>query len=142
MNTSPETLSTELRQFSSELKRLEQRLKSEPPPDPVALNEFRHAVDNVRLTGWSVSELINAQHAKKNPDTVLAFLAAERLRRFNQLVKNLCADIDRRVITFQTNGIESLLESVEALDIRLRHCFSQRKSKPQNAAQLNSQQRG
>jgi hypothetical protein len=88
MSTIPENLSSELQQCALELKRLEQRLKSECPPDPVVLNEFRHTVDNVRLTTWSVSELVNAERIKKNPDTVLAFLSAERLRRFDQLVKN------------------------------------------------------
>jgi hypothetical protein len=133
MNTT-ENLSSELRQFSSELRRLEQRLQSEAAPDIVALHEFRHAVDNVRLTAWSVSELSNAQQAKKNPDAVLTFLAAERLRRFDQMVRNLCADIDRRVITFQTNGMESLLDSVQTLHVRLRERFSERKFKVKDAA--------
>ena len=127
----PGNLSSDLRQSSLELRQLEKRLQSEAAPDTVALHEFRQAVDNVRLTAWSVSELINAQHAKKNPDTVLAFLAAERLRRFDQMVKNLCADIDRRNITFQTNGMESLLDSVDALHVRLRQCFSERKYRTQ-----------
>src|SRR6478752_6563638 len=96
-----ENLTLEIKQLTSELKRVEQRLKSEAAPDAVALNEFRHAVDNVRLTAWSVSELINAEHIKKNPETVLAFLSAERLRRFDQLVKNLCGDIERGLITVQ-----------------------------------------
>lgn len=134
MNTTVENLSAELRQFSSELRRIEKRLQSEPAPDPVLLHEFRQAVDNVRLTAWSVSELINAQHTRKNPDTVLAFLAAERLRRFDQMVRNLCADIERRVITFQTNGMESLLGSVETLHRRLAQCFSERKHKVKDAA--------
>jgi hypothetical protein len=138
MNTT-ENLSSELRQFSSELRRLEQRLQSEAAPDEaapdiVALHEFRHAVDNVRLTAWSVSELSNAQQAKKNPDAVLTFLAAERLRRFDQMVRNLCADIDRRVITFQTNGMESLLDSVQTLHVRLRERFRERKFKVKDAA--------
>jgi hypothetical protein len=119
MSTTTKDLSSELQYFSAELKRLEQRLQSEAAPDTVTLNEFRQSVDNVRLTAWSVSELINAQHTKKNPDTVLAFLAAERLRRFDQMVINLSGDIERRVITFQTNGMESLLESVETLRNRL-----------------------
>jgi hypothetical protein len=133
MNTT-ENLSSELRQFSSELRRLEKRLQSEAAPDPTALNEFRHAVDNVRLTGWSVSELINAERIKKDPSTVLAFLSAERLRRFDQLVKSLCGDIDRRVITFQTNGMESLLDSVQTLHVRLRELFSERKFRVRDAA--------
>jgi hypothetical protein len=90
-----ENLSSELRHFSVELRRFEQRLQSEAAPDNVVLHEFRQSVDNIRLTAWSVCELINARHTKKNPDTVLAFLAAERLRRFDQMVRNLCADIDR-----------------------------------------------
>jgi hypothetical protein len=61
-------------------------------------------VDNVRLTAWSVSELVNAERIKKNPDTVLAFLSAERLRRFDQLVKNLCGDIERGSITGYLNS--------------------------------------
>ena len=85
----PENLTLDIKQLASELKRVEHRLKSEAAPDPVALNEFRHAVDNVRLTAWSVSELLNAERIKKNPETVAAFLSAERLRRFDQLVKNL-----------------------------------------------------
>jgi hypothetical protein len=119
MSDVTESLTFEIKRLSSELKRLEQRLKSETAPDPAALNEFRHAVDNVRLTAWSVSELINANHIKKNPDTVLAFLSAERVRRFDQLVKNLCGDIERGLITEQTNGMHSLRDSVNALQQRL-----------------------
>jgi hypothetical protein len=126
MSTLPEDLSTEIRHFSAELKRLEQRLKSEPPPDPVALNEFRHGVDNVRLTAWSVSEIINAERIKKNPDTVLAFLSAERLRRFEQLVKSLCGDIERGIITVRTDGMHALCESVNDLQQRLVSAINRR----------------
>jgi hypothetical protein len=119
MNAPPQDLSSEINHFSAELKRLEQRLKSEPTPDPAALNDLRHAVDNVRLTAWSVSELINAERIKKNPDTVLAFLSAERLRRFDQLVRSLCGDLQRGLITVRTNGIQSLCESVNDLQQRL-----------------------
>lgn len=119
MNALPEDLSSEIRHFSAELKRLEQRLKSEPPPDPLALNEFRHNVDNVRLAAWSVSELVNADRIKKNPDTVLAFLSAERLRRFEQLVKSLIGDIERGIITVRTDGIHALCQAVNDLQQRL-----------------------
>ena len=122
----PENLTLEIKQLASELKRVEQRLKSEAAPDSVALNEFRHAVDNVRLTAWSVSELINAEYTRKNPETVMAFLAAERVRRFDQMVRNLCADIERRMVTFQTNGMHSLIDSVNMLQQRLTQRFSDR----------------
>jgi hypothetical protein len=125
MTNIPENLSLEIRHLTSELRRVEHRLKVECTPDTVVLNEFRHAVDNVRLTAWSVSE-INAEHTKKNPETVLAFLAAERLRRFDQMVRNLCGDIERRIVTFQTNGMHSLIDSVNTLQQRLTQRFSDR----------------
>jgi len=121
-----EDLTLEIKHLTSELRRVEYRLKAESAPDTVALNEFRHAVDNVRLTAWSVSELFNAEHSKKNPETVLAFLAAERLRRFDQMVRNLCGDIERRMVTFQPNGMQSLIDSVNMLQQRLTRRFSDR----------------
>jgi hypothetical protein len=126
MSTTLQDLSSEIRHFSAELKRLEQRIKSEPPPDPAILNEFRHRVDNVRLTAWSASELINAERIKKNPDTVMAFLSAERLRRFDQLVRSLCGDIQRGLITVRTDGMLSLCESVNDLQQRLAQAIKQR----------------
>ncbi|SRR5579859_712206 len=134
MTKNPEDLTFELKRLASELKRAEDRLKSETAPDPLVLTEFRHAVDNIRLTAWSVSELINAEHTKKNPDTVMAFLAAERLRRFDQMVRALSVDFERRMVATQTNGMESLLSSVETLYLRLRQCFSERKFKVKDAA--------
>jgi len=50
----------------------------------------------------------------------MAFISAERLRRFDQLVKNLCSDIERGLITVRTDGIGSLCESVNDLQ-RLSH---------------------
>jgi hypothetical protein len=126
MTNIPEKLTLEIKQLTSELKRVEHQLKSEAAPDAVTLNEFRHAVDNVRLTAWSVSELINAEHTKKNPETVLAFLAAERLRRFDQMVRNLSADIERRIVTLQTNGMHALIDSVNTLQQRLTQRFTDR----------------
>ena len=138
MSTLPEDLSSEIRHFSAELKRLEQRLKSEPPPDPQALNEFRHGVDNVRLTAWSVSEIINAERIKKNPDTVLAFLSAERLRRFEQLVKSLCGDIERGIITVRTDGMHALCESVNDLQQRLVSAINRRTQGLQDSGRSRS----
>jgi hypothetical protein len=138
MSTTTEDLSSEIRHFSAELKRLEQRLKSEPPPDPLALNEFRHGVDNVRLTAWSVSELINAERIKKNPDTVLAFLSAERLRRFEQLVKSLCGDIERGIITVRTDGMHALCESVNDLQQRLVSAINRRTQNSQDPGRRKS----
>jgi hypothetical protein len=117
-----ESLALELKSVSAALKHIDQRLRTEAPPDSVLLNEFRQSVDNVRLTAWSVSELINAQRAAKEPDKVLAFLSAERLRRLDQLVRNLCGDIERGVITRQNYGMHSLVDSINVLQKRLEQC--------------------
>lgn len=118
--SAPEALVLELKNLSAALKRIDQRLKSEQPPDSVALNEFRQSVDNVRLTAWSVSEVINAKRAGNEPDAVLTFLSAERLRRLDQLVRNLCGDLERRLITPQSYGVSSLLDSISVLQQRLK----------------------
>ena len=126
MNVNPDNLTLSLHRASAELRRLEQRLKSEAAPDIVALNAFRHAVDNVRLTAWGVGELINAERIKKDPNTVMAFLSAERLRRFQQLVKNLCSDIERGLISVQSAGMQSLSASVDTLQQHLTPPGTQR----------------
>jgi hypothetical protein len=91
MNTVPSTLSSDTKRLTSELKRLVQRFQLEPAPDPVTLQEFRHVVDNVRLAAWNVSELIYARQGEKASDTMVGFLAGERLRRFDQLAKNIAS---------------------------------------------------
>ncbi len=129
MTPPQEDLSLVLRCLSSELKRIERRLQTETAPDAVAVQEFRQAVDNARTTAFSVSELINVQRINQDTNDVVSFLAIERLRRFNQLARSLCSDIERRVITAQTNGMQSLVDSVEAL----QRCLKQNmgKNRPQ-----------
>lgn len=122
--TIPENLSRELKSLSTALKQLDGRLQSETSPDPVVLIEFRHSIDNVRLTAWSVSELISTQRTRNEPDNVLAFLSAERVRRLDQLVRNLCGNLDRNVITSKSYGMSSLFDSVTALQQRLANCLA------------------
>ncbi|HET6934585.1 MAG TPA: hypothetical protein VFI72_07075 [Candidatus Angelobacter sp.] len=123
----PGTLSGDLKSLSAALKRTDQQLQSGPAPDAALLNEFRQAVDNVRLTAWSVSEAINSRRSGNEPDTVLAFLSAERLRRLDQLVRNLCGDIDRGAITAQNYGLNSLSDSVNVLQQKLAQCLAEQR---------------
>ncbi len=129
MHSTPESISSELKRLASDLRQLEQRLPSENAPDLAILNEFRQAVDNVRLTAWTVSELINAKQTRRNPNAVLTFVAAERLRRFGQLVNSLSEDIEHRVVTLETHGVESLIDSVETLQRRLKQSSRNRARK-------------
>ena len=137
MNKTPENLSLQIKQLSSELGSVERRLRLEPDPDPVVLDEFRQTVDSVRLTAWSVSELIRKQRSHKDPDATLEYLTAERLRRFEQMTRNLCSDLERRAITFESHGVQSLFDSIHMLQQRLIKSFGEhhpRRSKVKDAA--------
>jgi hypothetical protein len=125
MTVASTNLSAEIRRLSSELRQLEKRFQAESTPDPSALDEFRHAVDGVRLAAWSVSELMNTRPGRNDPDTLLAFLATERLRRFEQLTKSIRGDIERRVITFKTSGMTTLFHSVNILHGLLKQCLKE-----------------
>jgi len=81
--------------LTAELRSLDRRLKSNPSLDGAALRECRQALDNVRLTAWSVSELLNARQSQKNPQAVISFLTAERLRRLSQMVRDLSGDLEQ-----------------------------------------------
>ncbi|HLK07232.1 MAG TPA: hypothetical protein VKV30_04815 [Candidatus Angelobacter sp.] len=116
----PGAFSSRLKEISSELREIELALKAGATPDVLLLQEFRHVLDNARLTAWTVSELLSAVEAQKDPAKVLSFVAAERLRRSNQMLKDLSIDIDRQGVTWQTNGIQSLFETVNSLQVQLR----------------------
>lgn len=125
MSTVPTTLSSDTKRLTSELRRLAQRFQLEPAPDPATVQEFRHAVDNVRLAAWNVSELIHARQGEEATDTMVGFLAGERLRRFDQLAKNICGDIERRAISFKTSGMTSLFHSVSTLHDLLKQSLKE-----------------
>src|SRR4029077_8662687 len=112
-------LSDRLRQLSQEVRSVEFELKSGVRPQMLLLQEFRHVIDNTRMTAWTVSELMNADERQQNPAMVLSFIAAERLRRSNQMLKDLCADINGEGVTWQTSGVQSLFETVKLLEVQL-----------------------
>jgi hypothetical protein len=119
-DTLPGAISSRLKAISSELKEIDRALKAGVAPELLLLQEFRQVLDNARLTAWTVSELLNAAESQKDPAKVLSFITAERLRRSNQMLKDLCADIDGQDVTWQTNGIQSLFETVNSLQVQLR----------------------
>jgi hypothetical protein len=124
-------LSERLVKLTSELRALDLDLKAGSKPEAPLLREFREALDNARMTAWTVNELMDARELKKDPHTVLSLLAAERLRRFAQMVKDLSGDIDAEGVTWQTRGIQPLADSVKLLQSRLEKLMSQRKESGQ-----------
>ena len=89
------SLSARLRSLTSRLRSVDRDLKSNPSVGGAALREFRQAVDTVRMTAWTVSELRNVRLARKDPQGVISFLTAERLRRFSQMANELGSDLER-----------------------------------------------
>ncbi|MFL6386198.1 MAG: hypothetical protein ACJ71U_01810 [Terriglobales bacterium] len=118
--TLPGAFSSRLKEISSELREIDMALKAGAAPELLHLQEFRHVLDNARLTAWTVSELLSAVESKKDPANVLSFIAAERLRRSNQMLKDLCTDIDGQDVSWQTNGIQALFDTVNTLQVQLR----------------------
>lgn len=103
-------LSLDIKEVASELTRLEQRLRVEPDPDVAALDELRHAVDTTRLTAWSVSELIRSG---KSRQAAMVFVAVERRRRLQQMIKDICRDLEASPL--KPDERDPLLESINSL---------------------------
>jgi class 3 adenylate cyclase len=120
MDTLPDAFSSRLKEISSELREIDLALKTGATPELLLLQEFRHVLDNARITAWTVSELLSAVESQKDPANVLSFVTAERLRRSNQMLKDLYSDIDHQGVTWQTSGIQSLFDTVNSLQVQLR----------------------
>ena len=110
-------IASRLRTLTSELRLLEHDLKSGTISDDAALQEFRHAVDEIRMTSWTASELHNAQPGRK--ELLASFLAAERIRRFAQMIRDLSVDLEHQDVSWESGGIQTLFDSVSALQSRL-----------------------
>ena len=124
LETSPKdagaSLSARIRVMTAELRDLEKSMKSESAAsDASTLFELRTALDNARMTAWVMSELVNVRHTRIDPHAVSSFLTAERIRRFGQLVRDLCADIEAGQITPRTAGADQLRDSLHDLELRV-----------------------
>jgi len=103
-------LSLDIKEVAKELTRLEQRLRLEPDPDAAALDELRHAIDTTRLTAWSLSELIRSG---KSRQIARGFVAAERRRRLQQMIKDICKDLEASPL--KPDERDSLLDWINIL---------------------------
>jgi hypothetical protein len=115
-----------LRRLTEELRLLERQLKTAPLSDFSGLHEFRQALDEMRMTAWTVNELHIAQAHKK--EALASFLAAERIRRFAQIIRDLCADLEDEQLTWGSGGIQSLFDSVSLLQSRLEKLVAQHRA--------------
>ena len=108
-----------------ELQKLEKSLRSEGV-DLRLLNEYRDAVDYIRTVALAVQQLRDRQlHGLDNAE-IVSKLAAERIRRTQNLCLEVITDLDAEDITTETKGIEELYRSLEQACDRLRHLLKSR----------------
>ncbi|HZU32620.1 MAG TPA: hypothetical protein VFB79_15995 [Candidatus Angelobacter sp.] len=110
-------LAARLRGLTAEMRILERDLQAMDFSDFSALHDFRQVIDDLRMTAWTVSELQKAKEGRK--EALAAFLAAERIRRFAQMIKDLSLDLEHQQVTWETAGIQTLFDSVNTLQSRL-----------------------
>lgn len=115
-----------LRKLTDDLRLLERQLQTAPLGDLTALAEFRQALDEMRMTAWTVNELHIAQSEKK--EALASFLAAERIRRFAQLIRDLCHDLQDKQLTWGSGGIQTLFDSVSLLHSLLEQLVEQHRA--------------
>lgn len=119
MSKSTTELSAFLRNLSSQVKQAEQDLKSHTVPEQEALQELRQSLDDLRMTAWTVSELMHARITDADARKLEAFLRAERLRRFHHMLGDVIADMDAHGIPGQSSSLDAVYDSVSLLQRRL-----------------------
>lgn len=101
--------------MTAEIQTLDRELKSNASVNADDLHQFREQLDNVRMTAWTVDELMTAREAKKDPEGVVRMLTSERLRRFRQMVRDLCGDLERDGSSWPRHMLDHLQESASLL---------------------------
>ena len=123
-------LVSQLRTLTAGLRQLEHDLKSGRTTDGAALHEFRQAIDEVRMTAWTASELNNIQSERKA--NLASFLAAERIRRFAQMIRDFSIDLEHQDLTWESGGVQALFDSVAALQSHLDRLIRQHRASFRN----------
>jgi hypothetical protein len=120
-----------LRALTTELRALERDLKAGAVSDAaVAMHDFRHALDEMRMAAWTASELQNARPERQA--TMASFLAAERIRRFAQMIRDFSLDLEHQDLTWESGGIQSLFDSVAVLQSHLEQLIRQHRATYRN----------
>ena len=111
-----------LQRISAELRSLESALVA-ANSDHRVLREFRDAVDQVRVTAWSVQKWRELESERRDPYAVLPHLVNERIRRATQLSNDVTQDLDAEELEMEAGGLAELAGAVDRLHERLSRIF-------------------
>ena len=115
-------LSSRLEQARKDMQELAEAIKA-GEIDPRVLREFRQSVDHLRLTAWAVQQWLELQAQNRDAYSVLPLLTGERIRRATTLNRDLTDELDAMEITYGTEGLKELFDSVNELLQRLGPLF-------------------
>lgn len=119
-NSSASETPGRLKSLIADMLEAERALKAGEETDTAQLAELREALDGLRLTAWTIHELMNAREMKVNPRKVLTFMAAERVRRLTTLARDLAHDFIQAGYAPNTEEIHALSEALSDLHARLQ----------------------
>ena len=88
--------------------------------DPDVLADLRDALDRVRNAAWAVQQYVVRKESDQDSNSVLSFLAGERIRVAYQLCQALSDDLTKTNIEFQRGGLVQLHEVTKALTNQLQ----------------------
>ena len=102
-----------------ELRNLEKALRCEDI-DIHLMREYRDAVDYIRTTTETLQRLRKSQLQGQDKDELLSVLAADRIRRTNDLCLEVIADLDAGRVRPESKSVEELERAMQQLQQRLR----------------------
>ena len=118
-----DALSGRLQTVTEQLRELESHLVKSAV-DARMLREFRNALDHARQTAWAVEQFLELQQQKRDPFQVLSLVTLQRVHSTIRLCRELITDIEATEVTFQTEGLTELFDSVRALLAHLDKMFA------------------
>jgi hypothetical protein len=117
----------QLKKTAGELLKLGQALQSNGI-DLSVLREFRDGVDHIRKIAWAVEEWEERHLQRRDFDTVLSLLTAERIRCATYLCNELAAELEACGVTFGTKGIAEFYRAVDRVRQSLERSFTYREA--------------
>jgi len=114
---SQEQLLEQVHRLKADLEDVEYRLKNNDIPVPV-LEDFKSAIDHIRLTLWGILQ-------SSGPDRyeAAATIIRFRIRRADDICKQIVSDIDALDITVDSPELKSLHDTLSGTVSRIHQLY-------------------